>query len=31
MIDMVGADAVGAGILVNHRMLVFGVSRGVGS
>jgi hypothetical protein len=27
MIDMIGAHAVGAGILVNHRMVVFGVSR----
>jgi hypothetical protein len=30
MLDMVGADAVGAGIVVNHRMVVFGVSRRLG-
>jgi hypothetical protein len=30
-IDMVGAEAVGVGILVNHRMVVFGVSRRLGS
>jgi hypothetical protein len=31
MIRMVGVGAVGAGILVNHRMVVFGVSRRLGS
>jgi hypothetical protein len=33
MIHMVGvgADAVGAGMLVNRRMVVFGVSRRLGS
>jgi hypothetical protein len=31
MIDMVVGDAIGAGIVVNHRLVVFGVSRRLGS
>ena len=31
MIHMVGVGAVGAGMLVNRRMMVFGVSHRLGS